>query len=51
MSNYVVGLYTNYSTGRSRHAVLCTVTNCWYFPTRYGKKAAHSLADKMNKTA
>lgn len=47
---YVVdSQYYDYETGRTRYAVLCTETRCYYFAANYGKRAAQALANKMNQ--
>ncbi len=46
MNNYSVGTYSN--GGRDRIAVYCASSRVWYFPKRYGRKAAQRLADEMN---
>lgn len=46
---YSVGQYIDYGTGRSRWAVLCNKTCVWYFPERYGKRAAKALCARMNR--
>lgn len=44
---YSVGKYTG--DGRSRWAVYCSVTRVWYFPDRYGYKAAKALCNRLNR--
>lgn len=45
---YHCNLYRDYETGRERWAVLHRPTSTWYFPTRYGMKAAIALCRKLN---
>ncbi len=40
--------YRDPDTGRTRWAVLHFATRAWYFPKRYGRKAAMRLADERN---
>lgn len=46
---FSTGQYMDYSTGRKRWAVYCSKSETWYFPDRYGKKAAEKLCAAMNK--
>lgn len=46
--NYTIGQYRDSETGRSRWAVFCGQTRTWYFPSRYGQKAAQALARELN---
>lgn len=39
--------YRDNDTGRTRWAVLHSGTGCWYFPERYGKRAAEKLAREV----
>lgn len=43
--NYSIGLYYDQETGRKRWAVYGGV---WYFPARYGVKAARALCNRLN---
>lgn len=45
---YSVGKYLDQDTNRQRWAVVGP-WNVWYFPTQYGKKAAHALCKRLNK--
>lgn len=49
--NYVAGRYYDQDTARERWAVLNNTTRCWYFPSRYGERAARQLAKKLNREA
>lgn len=50
MAQYSVGTWRDYGDQRNnRLAVYCHKTNVWYFPKRYGMKAATQLCNKMNK--
>lgn len=46
---FKVGEYLNQDTGRTRWAVLDTVSRCWYFPPRHGRKAAEQMAARLNR--
>ena len=48
MPNYAAGLYRDQDTKRTRWAVACAESRVWYFPERYGRKAAEALAAEMN---
>lgn len=37
--------------GRSRWAVCHAATGVWYFPSRHGQAAAHSMARRLNAEA
>lgn len=43
---YSVGKYNGGNS--SRWAVYCSVTRTWYFPERYGHKAAIALCKRLN---
>lgn len=45
---FTVGKYRG--EGRERWAVLGP-TNVWYFPKRYGRRAAHALCLRLNREA
>ena len=45
---YIVGMYFDNSTGRSRWAVVGP-TDVWYFPKNYGKRAAKALCLRLNR--
>lgn len=45
-----IGIYKDPETGRSRWAVLGP-GDVWYFPTRYGHRAAERLRDRLNLEA
>ena len=47
---YQSGIYES-AEGRKRWAVLHGQTGVWYFPTRYGQRAADSLAHRLNVEA
>ena len=44
---FLVGVYLDPETNRQRWAVIGP-SNVWYFPARYGVKAAHVLCKKLN---
>jgi hypothetical protein len=46
---YSLGLYYDNSTGKERYAVFCSRTSTWYFAKRYGKNAAQSFCNRLNK--
>jgi hypothetical protein len=46
MGNYSVGTYRD--GGRSRVAVYCASSGVWYFPKRYGRRAAERMARELN---
>lgn len=47
---YSTGQYIDYQDcRRSRWGVFDTQSKVWYFPKKYGKKAAASLSNRMNK--
>lgn len=46
---FSIGLYRG--GGRVRWAVLHSQTGAWYFPTRYGKRAAEQLCARLNREA
>lgn len=48
MTTHICAQYRGES-GRQRWAVLAMPANVWYFPTRYGYRAALALAWRMNK--
>lgn len=45
---YAAARYYDTDTARMRWAVLQTATRCWYFPNRYGERAARQLARRLN---
>ena len=46
---YGVGYYRDFNDARNnRYAVQDEITAVWYFPKRYGIKAANDLCIKMN---
>lgn len=51
MSTYKAGQYKDPDTGRTRWAMLDTLSRCWYIPDRYGKRAAERLAARANNAA
>ncbi len=51
MANYDAGIYPGNGSDRARWAVACKDSGVWYFPTRYGRKAAESMAARMNARA
>jgi hypothetical protein len=48
-ARFHVNQYRDSATGRDRWAVLETSTRVWYFPTRYGMRAAQSLARRLRR--
>jgi hypothetical protein len=48
MRNYEPARYFDAETRRYRWAVVCSRTWVYYFPARYGKKAAERLATRLN---
>jgi hypothetical protein len=48
---FSVGKYYDTETQRHRWAVWCASSQVWYFPTRYGRKCAEALANRLNKGA
>jgi hypothetical protein len=46
VNNYSSSQY--HAGGRSRWAVYCASSRVWYFPKRYGRKAAERYAAEMN---
>lgn len=49
MMNYEAAIYRGHGAYRDRWAVYCKATSVFYFPARYGRKAAESMAARMNK--
>lgn len=47
--NYSAAIWPGNGVERSRWAVLCRASACYYFPARYGRKAAETMAARMNK--
>lgn len=45
---FETGLYLDQDTGRERWAVLDCRTHVWYFPKRYGRRAAEVLCRRLN---
>lgn len=50
MAGYQVGKYKDYASGRERWAVIGP-GNVWYYPGRYGFKAACALCRRLNIAA
>ncbi len=48
MTTHAPQQYRDPETGRTRWAVLHFATRAWYFPKRYGRKAAMRLAEERN---
>lgn len=48
MSTHSAQQYRDPETARTRWAVLHFATRTWYFPERYGRKAAMRLAESRN---
>lgn len=46
---YSIGQYYDQDTNRTRWAVFCGVTNTWYLPPKYGKRAAIKMSKQFNK--
>ena len=46
-----VAKYFDPSTGRRRAAVIHVPTRTWYFPARYGTRAAIALCRRLNANA
>lgn len=46
---YSAQKWYNQDTNRAKWAVLCSITNCWYFPNTRSHRAAVQLANRMNK--
>jgi hypothetical protein len=51
MSPYSVAQYRDDSTGRARWAVVHHRSGVFYFPRRYGLRAARALCDKLIRGA
>lgn len=49
--NYSAAIWRGYGAERPRWAVHCADTGCYYFPRRYGRAAAESMARTMNARA
>lgn len=47
--NYSAAIWRGYGSARDRWAVYCAASRCFYFPARYGRKAAETMAGRMNK--
>jgi hypothetical protein len=45
---FSVGMYRDPNTGRARLAVYCTGSRVFYFPKRYGRRAARALCARLN---
>lgn len=46
--NYSAAIWRGYGAERPRWAVYCAASACFYFPRRYGRAAAESMARTMN---
>ncbi len=49
--NYSAAIWRGYGQERDRWAVHCAASGCFYFPARYGRRAAESMAARMNRKA
>lgn len=49
--NYSAAIWRGYGQERARWAVHCAATGCYYFPRRYGRAAAETMARTMNARA
>lgn len=49
MRNYEAAIWRGYGNERPRWAVFCKATHVFYFPDRYGRKAAEKLARQMEE--
>jgi|AACY02.2.fsa_nt_gi hypothetical protein len=51
MTEFTAEQYRDPDSGRSRWAVLCRTSRVFYFPRRYGLRAAQALARRLNREA
>lgn len=49
MARYDAAIWPGNDGERPRWAVACYPTGVWYFPRRYGRQAAESLARQLSK--
>lgn len=49
--NYSAAIWRGYGQERPRWGVYCAASACFYFPRRYGRAAAESMARAMNARA
>ena len=49
--NYSAAIWRGYGADRDRWAVYCSASRTFYFPARYGRREAESMAIRMNRNA
>jgi len=48
---FTASQYFDQDTGKTRWAVLDTRARVYYFPSRYGRRAAVTMAERLNASA